>query len=90
MKTATNKSQLEALKENKPLPMLIIADYHLDDCVTGVTLLDECGLSHLPCIINTAEHDESVRELISDAGYPLLYKPVKAPALKRLIKKLSA
>lgn len=38
VKTATNKSQLEALKENKPLPMLIIADYHLDDGVTGVTL----------------------------------------------------
>ncbi|ATD00186.1 PAS domain-containing hybrid sensor histidine kinase/response regulator [Pseudoalteromonas spongiae] len=90
VQTATNKAQLTALKEKNVLPMLIIADYHLDDGVTGVELLDECGLDHLPCIINTAEHDESVRELISDAGYPLLYKPVKAPALKRLIKKLCA
>ncbi|MFY8350662.1 PAS domain-containing hybrid sensor histidine kinase/response regulator [Pseudoalteromonas sp. SSM20] len=90
VQTATNEAQLMALKETKLLPMLIIADYHLDDGATGVELLDKCGLSHVPCIINTAEHDESVRELISDAGYPLLYKPVKAPALKRLIKKLCA
>jgi signal transduction histidine kinase/Na+/proline symporter len=90
VQTATNKTQLDQLKKRNAIPMLIIADYHLDDGVTGVELLDKCGLSHVPCIINTAEHDESVRELISDAGYPLLYKPVKAPALKRLIKKLCA
>lgn len=86
--TAMNQADVEALKLSIDLPQLVIADYQLDNGLTGVELLNSSGLCELPCIINTAEHSETVRELITDAGFPLLYKPVKAPALKRLIKKL--
>ena len=68
---------------------LLIIDYQLDDGVTGLEVLNKAQLTNLPVIVNTANHDESIREQVLDAGYPLLYKPLKAPALKRMIKRLT-
>jgi signal transduction histidine kinase len=87
--TATNLAELEQLKAEQPLPQLLIIDYQLDDGVTGLEVIEQAGLTTLPAIVNTANHDEGIRELVLDAGYPLLYKPLKAPALKRMIKRLT-
>ncbi|WP_404341871.1 PAS-domain containing protein [Pseudoalteromonas mariniglutinosa] len=87
--TATNLVELEQLKTNHELPQLLIVDYQLDDGVTGLEVICQAGLSELPAIVNTANHDEAIRERVLDAGYPLLYKPLKAPALKRMIKRLT-
>ena len=87
--TATNLVELEQLKVTHKLPQLLIVDYQLDDGVTGLEVITQADLEALPAIVNTADHDESIRELVLDAGYPLLYKPVKAPALKRMIKRLT-
>ncbi|MFY8326883.1 PAS domain-containing hybrid sensor histidine kinase/response regulator [Pseudoalteromonas sp. ZZD1] len=87
--TATNLTELEQLKSAHALPQLLIVDYQLDDGVTGLDVIDQAGLDTLPAIVNTANHDEGIRERVLDAGYPLLYKPLKAPALKRMIKRLT-
>ncbi|GAA62406.1 sensor protein [Pseudoalteromonas sp. BSi20311] len=87
--TATNLIELEQLKAAHELPQLLIVDYQLDDGVTGLEVIEQAGLMTLPAIVNTANHDEQIRERVLDAGYPLLYKPLKAPALKRMIKRLT-
>ncbi|HEA17786.1 MAG TPA: response regulator [Pseudoalteromonas prydzensis] len=87
--TATNLVELEQLKVTHELPQLLIVDYQLDDGVTGLELIRQAGIGELPAIVNTANHDEAIRERVLDAGYPLLYKPLKAPALKRMIKRLT-
>ncbi|TGE83775.1 hybrid sensor histidine kinase/response regulator [Pseudoalteromonas sp. KS88] len=87
--SATNLTELEQLKVAHDLPQLLIVDYQLDDGVTGLDVIEQAGLETLPAIVNTANHDEGIRERVLDAGYPLLYKPLKAPALKRMIKRLT-
>ena len=87
--TATGLAQLQALQAKLPVPQLLIIDYQLDDGITGLDVIREAKLCHLPIIVNTANHDEVIREKVLDAGYPLLYKPLKAPALKRMIKRLT-
>lgn len=87
--TATNLTELEQLKVTHELPQLLIVDYQLDEGATGLDVINQAGLDALPAIVNTANHDEAIRERVLDAGYPLLYKPLKAPALKRMIKRLT-
>lgn len=72
-------------------PELIIADYHLDDGMNGVDLVQ--GLKakfnwSTPCIVCSADPSESIRQHCNDAQYRFINKPVKALALKRLIKQL--
>ncbi|WP_105199963.1 PAS domain-containing hybrid sensor histidine kinase/response regulator [Pseudoalteromonas sp. T1lg10] len=69
---------------------ILIADYQLDDGVTGLQVIQALGLEEMAIVINTANHDEAIRERVSDCGYPLLYKPLKTPALKRTLKRLKA
>ncbi|MBT1443939.1 PAS-domain containing protein [Shewanella sp. JM162201] len=80
-------------------PRLIIADYHLDDDDNGVSLVQSLletdakqpntGARAPACIICSADPSEAVREHTSSAGFSFVRKPVKAIALKRLIKQLS-
>ena len=73
------------------LPHLIIADYHLDDNVNGVDLVadllkEKCW--QIPCIINSADPSEKVRQHTSDAQFSFLRKPLKPLALKKLLRQL--
>ncbi|MFY8274459.1 PAS domain-containing hybrid sensor histidine kinase/response regulator [Pseudoalteromonas sp. SSDWG2] len=85
--TARNQGELAQLMEQQHADILI-ADYQLDDGVTGLEVIAALGLESMAIMINTANHDEAIRERVSDCGYPLLYKPLKTPALKRMLKKL--
>ncbi|MFC3034867.1 PAS-domain containing protein [Pseudoalteromonas fenneropenaei] len=85
---ARDGKALQALHAHQQADLLI-ADYQLDGGITGLQVIAELGLE-LPIIINTADHDEVIREKITDAGFPLLYKPLKAPALKRLLKRYAS
>ncbi|TKB44714.1 hybrid sensor histidine kinase/response regulator [Thalassotalea mangrovi] len=72
-------------------PQLIIADYHLDDGVTGlqvVNFIHQQVDANIPIIINSADHSEEIREQIREQGFQFLNKPVKPAALKRTIKQL--
>ncbi|QDP00596.1 PAS domain-containing hybrid sensor histidine kinase/response regulator [Thalassotalea sp. PS06] len=86
------KDQQTALQvTEQQQPNLIIADYHLDDGVTG---LDVVKFIHqeldtdIPIIMNSADHSEEIREEIRSQGFQFLNKPVKPAALKRTIKQL--
>lgn len=69
----------------------VIADYHLDDGDNGVdlvnTIYSELNIS-LPCVICSADPSEPLRQHCSEAQFNFIKKPVKALALKRLIKQL--
>ncbi|WP_258405761.1 hybrid sensor histidine kinase/response regulator [Shewanella mangrovisoli] len=93
--TARDKASAEQQLTQQVLPKLIIADYHLDDDQNGVDLVQSL-LTHPvfsgqrpTCIICSADPSESVRQHTSSAQFSFVRKPVKATALKRLIKQLS-
>lgn len=69
---------------------LIIADYHLKHGENGVDWAISL-LQHwpepVPVILNSANHDEEIRARAIEHGFAFLHKPVKAGALKRLIRR---
>lgn len=72
-------------------PRLIIADYHLDNDKNGVDLVAELLSSQqwdIPCVICSADPSEQVRQHTSEANFMFLRKPIKALALKRLIRQI--
>ena len=69
-------------------PDAILADYHLDNEVTGLMALDalaERSEGPVPGIVITADRTEEVAEEIKRAGYQLLLKPVRPAALRALL-----
>jgi len=69
-------------------PDAILADYHLDNEVTGLmaleALLERCH-GPVPGIVITADRTEEVAEQIKRDGYQLLLKPVRPAALRALL-----
>jgi len=66
-------------------PDILIVDYQLNDNRTGVEFVATyCQKIDkiIPAIFVTANYADSVKQLINDLGYMLLYKPVK-PAILR-------
>ncbi|WP_394205757.1 PAS-domain containing protein [Shewanella waksmanii] len=94
--SASDEVTATALLEGAVDLKLVIADYHLDDDKNGVDLLSgllqthpEFGLAKQHCVVCSADPSEQVREHTSQAGFAFVRKPLKAIALKRLIKKLA-
>lgn len=90
--TANNQTNLnqQLARLNKP-PHIIIADYHLAKNSNGVDLVTSLLTQKqwsIPCIINSADLSEQVRQHTSDAQFYFLRKPLKPLALKKLLKKL--
>ncbi|WDE03747.1 PAS-domain containing protein [Thalassomonas viridans] len=90
-----DKNQLEqVLSESSGRavsPVLVIADYHLSEGDNGVDLIQELLARRrwpVSCIINSADPGEAVRAHVIEAGYRFIRKPIKAMALRRLIKEL--
>ena len=72
-------------------PSILLVDYHLDDDVTGIQVIDELRAhaeTKIPAIIVTADHTQSVREEIRDSGHALLQKPIKPAALRALMSRI--
>ena len=94
--TAGNRE--EALAEVQRLqtehgqpPAILLVDYHLDDDVTGIEIVEAvCArtASPVPAVILTADHSDEVNERVRAAGHPILYKPVKPAALRALVTRL--
>ncbi|XQW85111.1 PAS-domain containing protein [Thalassotalea piscium] len=79
------------LTKMRTKPRLIIADYHLDNNKNGVDLVQELLSSQqwtIPCVICSADPSEQVRQHTSEANFLFLRKPIKALALKRLIRQI--
>ncbi|WP_163558585.1 NahK/ErcS family hybrid sensor histidine kinase/response regulator [Halomonas sp. NO4] len=69
-------------------PDAILADYHLDNEVTGLMALEALAERHedaVPGIVITADRTEEVAEEVKRAGYHLLQKPVRPAALRALL-----
>ncbi|ALM51567.1 NahK/ErcS family hybrid sensor histidine kinase/response regulator [Halomonas huangheensis] len=69
-------------------PDAILADYHLDNEVTGMMALDalsERFTGAVPGIVITADRTEEVAEEVKRGGYQLLLKPVRPAALRALL-----
>lgn len=70
---------------------LILADYHLDDGVTGIDIVRKLRAlwnNQTPAIINSADPDESLREEALEVDAYFIPKPLKSGALKRLIRRI--
>lgn len=69
-------------------PDAILADYHLDNEVTGLMAMEALAerlQGAVPGIVITADRTEEVAETIKRAGYQLLHKPVRPAALRALL-----
>ena len=72
-------------------PDVLIADFHLDDGVTGVAVAArvraEAG-AELPLIVITADGTDSTREAVEAAGGVCLRKPVRPLALHGVLRRV--
>ena len=72
-------------------PSILLVDYHLDDDVTGIQVIEELRAhteTDIPAIIVTADHSQGVRDMIRDSGHALLHKPIKPAALRALMSRI--
>ena len=90
--TATTIGSAKAVVRNmESEPDAILADYHLDDGVTGMMALEvlsERLQGAVPGIVITADRTEEVAEEIRRSGYYLLQKPVRPAALRALLTRM--
>ncbi|MDX2368568.1 MAG: ATP-binding protein, partial [Colwellia sp.] len=85
------KSLTSSLAEQDFTPTIIISDYHLDNDENGVDLIQKTLSNQawqVPCIICSADPSEQVREHTNSAQFYFMRKPIKALALKKLMKQL--
>jgi DNA-binding response OmpR family regulator len=82
---------LAQLEGASTMPSLLLIDYHLNDGITGLDVIDalrrKAGVN-LPAAILTANYTTEVADLVREAGHALLHKPVKPAALRALINRL--
>lgn len=78
----------EILAENNFRPAMILADYQLDNNITGleaVARIRQTVSAEIPAIIITADRRESTATGAVRAGCELLYKPVRPAELRALM-----
>jgi PAS domain S-box-containing protein len=66
----------------------ILADYHLGDGANGIELLQRLCAARTPTVaaaLISADHDAELKIAARDAGFPLLYKPLRPAALRALL-----
>ena len=72
-------------------PAVLLVDYHLDDEVTGLdvinTLREKAGEA-IPAAILTADHSSALVARAREAGHTVLHKPVKPAALRAYINRI--
>ncbi|MFK7159832.1 NahK/ErcS family hybrid sensor histidine kinase/response regulator [Marinospirillum sp. MEB164] len=89
---ASEQEALSLLQQMEVRPEIYLADYHLDDDLTGVMALQGLarflGEPALPGIIITADRTDVISEEVRQAGYQLLHKPVKPAALRALLTRM--
>ncbi len=85
-------AQAEALLAADADPALWLFDYHLDNGDTGVALQARLAerFGPRPTLILSADDSGDVRRIALEHGLGLLPKPVKALALKSMLRRLSA
>ncbi|MCH2341522.1 NahK/ErcS family hybrid sensor histidine kinase/response regulator [Pseudomonas sp. NPDC047963] len=88
--TATDQAAALAVLDGAP-PEAILADYHLDQGVTGwevATALREHFALQIPVVMVTADRSDQCRRQLHGFGVPVLNKPVKAGKLRSVLSHL--
>ena len=88
--TATDLEAALAVLGGSP-PEVILADYHLDQGVTGwdvVTALRQHFAQAIPAVMVTADRSDQCRRQLQGFGVPVLNKPVKAGKLRSVLSHL--
>ncbi|MFA5589927.1 MAG: PAS-domain containing protein [Lysobacteraceae bacterium] len=80
--------EAKALLARQPVDLLLL-DYHLDAGRTGLDAWRALAAT-APAILITADRSEVVKEAAEAAGLVLLYKPLRALALRSVMRKLFA
>ncbi len=86
-----SESLSAAFDNDRMTPTMIISDYHLDNEQNGVDVVSESIKKYswqVPVIICSADPSEQVRERTSNAKFSFMRKPIKALALKKLMRQL--
>jgi PAS domain S-box-containing protein len=89
--TATDTAAaLAILDEAGRPPDLLLADFHLDGCDTGLKTIAavRARWGEIPAVIITADYGEEVRERVRAAGFAIMRKPVKPAALRAIMSQL--
>lgn len=85
------RAQQEKEATNATPPDILLMDYHLDNNKIGTEeakqLFHYFGKS-IPTILNSANHDDDIREQAIEAGLQFLHKPLKTASLKRQLKQM--
>ena len=90
-KVTTASTKTEAMAA--ATPDIAIIDYHLGESLTGFSLYRELKLKwqiDVPAILVTAHVEANIKQQAVNAGMSFLAKPVKAIALRALLKNLMA
>ncbi len=90
--TATDLEEALAALDGTP-PEVILADYHLDQGVTGwdvVAALRTHFAQALPAVMVTADRSDQCRRQLQGLGVPVLNKPVKAGKMRSVLSHLLA
>lgn len=81
----------DILESPAPVPAIILADYHLDDGVSGLEAIAVIRASKgagIPAILITADRTSETAQAARDAGCELMHKPVKPAELRALVQHL--
>ncbi len=87
---ATDQAAALAVLDGAP-PEVILADYHLDQGVTGwdvVAALRTHFALEIPAVMVTADRSDQCRRQLQGFGVPVLNKPVKAGKLRSVLSHL--
>jgi CheY-like chemotaxis protein len=77
-----------ALASSTRSPDVVLADYHLDDGITGVEALARLNAGRqvpMPGIVITADYTEAVRDEAIEHGHHFMRKPIKPAQLRALL-----
>lgn len=88
--TATDEAEASLVLAGSP-PELILADYHLDQGVTGWQAVQRLRARFgypIPAVMITADRSDQCRSELQGAGVPVLNKPVKAGKLRSVLSHL--
>lgn len=89
---ATGPEDPDALAAAKDGLAMVVADYHLEDDLTGDVAVAKIRALHdgeLPAVIVTADRSEEVKAKLAALDLPILTKPVKPAQLRALLRQLS-
>ena len=78
---------LAQLETQDAAPDAVIADFHLDsdDGISAVTMLRRRFGPHLPAILATADHSQSISERAANLNIRVLNKPLRPASLRALL-----